>query len=1280
MQKKLLAIIMSVTLLVMVAPGVSALTSDELMAQIAALQAQLVALQAQLSPTTSPVVSGSFDTNLYFGLRSDKVVALQNFLISKGHLAAGLNTGYFGNLTKAAVMAYQTAKSITPVAGYFGPLTRAAANADGGVVPTGSPTVSPTVTPVVGVVGVSLASDNPVSGTLISDTVLVMQNAAPVLKITVANGNSTEIKVNTLKLTRTGFAADADINNLYLYDGSVKVAELSSVATKIFTFNNSSGLFAVPANSSKTVLVGVNVAAAVTNGKTLGFSIAAATDVVLSAGTVSGTFPINSNQMTVAQVTDLGYISLSAFITFPATIDPSSISQELWRFTTKANSQKMRIKNIVLTMVGTIASGDIVNLKLTVGGVQVGSTASIDSSNKVTFDLSAAPYEILSGQNKVFVLMGEVIKGTGRTFKFTIRSTADFVSTDANYGVDTTPLDGSGALAAMTVIEPTTAAGTTINNGTLTISRSADSPSGNIAAGMTNQVLARFDYKANGEDIKVSYVRVNVNEAAGNLPIENGELYFNGSQVGAIDVEVLDVTDEVYSLGNTVVIPAGTTGVFEYRADTTTTTGGSGTALAAGQTITVSLKGAGHTDGTGQTSLTNVTTSDADGLLLTIKTGALSIAKNTSVADATAINPTGVKGVVGVKVGSLILTAGAGEAVNLTQVVVGDNVKGAVAANFGGNFQNLTLKHNGVAIAPVQGTLSSASGADYTFSLIPSVTIAAGAQYVIDTYADILTGAAGFVAAASGLEFVSASATGATTSNDATTDPGFIATSLHNVVIATSGSLVITANASTPVAGQLVMGETDQTFAMFDFSAGSEEDVNVSVIKITDTSTFAAFGSSLSNLKLYDGTTLLGTIVAFDTGVATFNLASNWTIPRNDSKVLTVKASVNAYGSAVSGSSHAFSIANNTAVTSRGAQSGVAIDETVLAATGIAQIVYRTRVVADKASTSPSGAAVVGGNSDVLEFNVAAASYYPAVVNTVAITMSGSLNATSTGDANLYKSTDLVNSLATEAYKQLTVATISASDTTTVTAGAGDWDGIPMGANIWLTDTNAGVATEVKVAGITATVLTYSPLTAGVGGTDLTVSYRPLQPGIGKLYFGAQTTVTDGNLGVDVITNGDTTLTVGSTVGFSVGDTIIVKGYTAGDAEKTSTAGVIATIPSLTSVTLTAPGVVLAGGPIVVPTRLSAAAAPAILNSQNSVAIAYTGLINTSGQVVGAGSSVTFVVKGDTTSTGAAGSTANLRADIAGVADLNWDDYTNYGVITVTKNIPVVGGTLTYTY
>src|SRR3989344_6619570 len=73
----------------------------DLLAQIAALQAQLMALQS--GSVGAPVSSFNFTRNLTVGSRGDDVVALQNILISKGHLAAGLNTGYFGNLTKAAV-------------------------------------------------------------------------------------------------------------------------------------------------------------------------------------------------------------------------------------------------------------------------------------------------------------------------------------------------------------------------------------------------------------------------------------------------------------------------------------------------------------------------------------------------------------------------------------------------------------------------------------------------------------------------------------------------------------------------------------------------------------------------------------------------------------------------------------------------------------------------------------------------------------------------------------------------------------------------------------------------------------------------------------------------------------------------------------------------------------------------------------------------------------------------------------------------------------------------
>ena len=90
-----------------------------------------VATSAQ-SMTTTTTTNASFTMNLTIGSRGADVVMLQSFLESKGLLTmpAGVAKGYFGALTKSAVVAYQISRGVVPASGYFGPLTRASANAD----------------------------------------------------------------------------------------------------------------------------------------------------------------------------------------------------------------------------------------------------------------------------------------------------------------------------------------------------------------------------------------------------------------------------------------------------------------------------------------------------------------------------------------------------------------------------------------------------------------------------------------------------------------------------------------------------------------------------------------------------------------------------------------------------------------------------------------------------------------------------------------------------------------------------------------------------------------------------------------------------------------------------------------------------------------------------------------------------------------------------------------------------------------------------------------------
>ena len=66
--------------------------------------------------------------NLSFGSRHEDVRELQERLADEG-LYTGPVTGFFGPLTRAAVIRYQRAHNITPAVGFVGPLTRAALNA-----------------------------------------------------------------------------------------------------------------------------------------------------------------------------------------------------------------------------------------------------------------------------------------------------------------------------------------------------------------------------------------------------------------------------------------------------------------------------------------------------------------------------------------------------------------------------------------------------------------------------------------------------------------------------------------------------------------------------------------------------------------------------------------------------------------------------------------------------------------------------------------------------------------------------------------------------------------------------------------------------------------------------------------------------------------------------------------------------------------------------------------------------------------------------------------------
>jgi len=401
-----------------IAPVRATMTADQIATAIADLQQQLLQYQAMLNDlggSTTPTVPSSYEgipdgftfTNpLYYGMSGDEVKYLQ--IILKSEIGAPTYpatvgaTGWFGPVSKASVIAFQekyaddilASWGLTHGTGYVGKTTRDKLNE----LLAGSTTPEPPAPSAsdfdnesdctdanyfwynevcnelaegeepVGETGdltVSLASDNPISTTILEDssgTTAGAQSLVPFVSVDFTNSGDGDATVTSLAFTRLGIASDVDLSQLYIYDGDDQLAEYSSFNDKVVTFVNSAGLFTVPAGETKTVTLKADVANGTSASKTIGFKIATDTDVVSDATSVGGDFPVSGNLMSTAQVTDLGQLTV-ATNSYNSSPNPGETDYELWEFKLTATDQKMEVRKLVFTNVGSTDDNDLQNLK-----------------------------------------------------------------------------------------------------------------------------------------------------------------------------------------------------------------------------------------------------------------------------------------------------------------------------------------------------------------------------------------------------------------------------------------------------------------------------------------------------------------------------------------------------------------------------------------------------------------------------------------------------------------------------------------------------------------------------------------------------------------------------------------------------------------------------------------------------------------------------------------------------------------------------------------------------
>ncbi|MFH1535566.1 MAG: Ig-like domain-containing protein [Patescibacteria group bacterium] len=658
---------------------------------------------------------------------------------------------------------------------------------------------------------VALSANTAVSGTIVGG-----QAVANLATFNFTAGSDGAAKITTLKVKRTGVSADTTLTNVYLYEGSTRLTDNASVSAGYISWNNSAGIFTVPAGTTKSVTVKSDIAVAA--GETVGVQIVAATDVTTDGAAVSGSFPISGNIMSVASAT-LANVDLAIAMT-PATaeVDPQN-DYTVWANTVNFQTRAVDLESLTFSQIGSAQQGDLTNFRLYVSGSQVGeAVAEVDLNGYVIFDLTASPERIESGSREVKVI-ADIVNGSSRTFVMSLRRAADAVIVDSQYGANVL-IRGNASLT--TGSYATHDSGTmTIASGAITITKATDSPSGNVVNNGSQVVLAKYQLKATGEAMKVENLRINYTSSDATIQeLRNGALFYNGVQVGSttdIMEDSYSTTYTEYSLGSSVIVVPGTPGILEVKADIYD---GEGTTnhVSATDTILVNVV-AGSSNVKRQVSQTYVANTAQAANTLTVAEGSLVLSKNQSYGNQTTVVPQTTY-----KMAEFTLNSGTTENVNLNTLTV-DFTTG------GGDFTVADLSN----VYLVYGTTTSSSKATVSATVLTNTwsinkAMTKNTSMTIAVYADIAVGA-----------YVTATDTMTTSLRVAgtTANSGTAVNTNSNAVLAgqvitsaNAGTLTVSLDNGTPLVAQVVAGSNPDDGSLKIKLTATNEDVYVKTLTV----------------------------------------------------------------------------------------------------------------------------------------------------------------------------------------------------------------------------------------------------------------------------------------------------------------------------------------------------------------------------------------------------------------------------------------------------------------
>ncbi len=899
-----------------VAPAIaSADSASDLQAQINSLMATINSLQAQLSATGSTGSTGyTFSKDLKLGSTGTDVMNLQKVLnmstdtrvAASGTGSAGMESTYFGALTKAAVMKFQTKYGISPVAGYVGAITRAKLNSMGGTVVPPTSTLPAGCTSTAGystTTGASCSTGTtmPTGGSLSVSAgsqpanSLAPQGAARVPFTTVVlTAGSSDVTVNSITVERAGLAQDAVFAGVVL----LKSDGTQIGIAKTLNSNHQAMVgepWVIKAGTSQTVTVAANMNASLSSyaGQVAALNVVG----VNTSASVSGSLPIMGAQHTVNASLTLGTAQLSSSSFDPNSAQTKEIGTTGYKFAavrvTAGSAEQVKLWSIRFNQTGSASSNDLANVKVYVDGTGYDTVVSADGKY-YTANFSGGIL-LDKGISKDVYIQGDLVgsSAAGRTVQFDLYKTTDVYLSGVTYGYGITPTAATTG-SVSTASEFTT--GTPFFSGSLvtvtggsvtTIQKATSVAAQNIAVNVPSQVLGGFTTDIKGESISaqstVFYFNYSAGVTAGSYLLTNVSLVdSNGAVVaGPVDAVVVGGVAQKVTFTDTLTLPIG--------AKTFTLKGKIPSGIANGTTITASTTPSSDwTNVTGQTTGNTITLTNGVFTMNTMTVKAAAIAVSVATTPSAQSIVAGGQGVTfanlqfdasqsgeDVRFSSLALTNGGSNTTGATSCQLFD---GATALNTGSNVVNPTTS---TPTFTFDQQLVIPKGTVKTLTLKCNVSSAATGTFQYG----ITSGQIGAIVV-----------TGVTSSNSVTPTGSTGAGQIQTIG---SGALVVSTDSSSPSYGVVAAGSTGTVVGAYKFRA-SNEAVNLNRLSLKLTSGSA---SDIVSVSIWDGATQVGTAVfTGSSSYATSTFASSVVLPKDTDKVLTVKVDTASVGTSQPGS------------------------------------------------------------------------------------------------------------------------------------------------------------------------------------------------------------------------------------------------------------------------------------------------------------------------------------------------------------------------------------------